>query len=159
MYFSRVGTTTYLRNSSTNEIRHVKYTINSGTIVNATTSPNGFQMTSIGSNVAATHNSLTVNGTIDMGSAVLSARQNNNYYSRVTVNSGGRYRTSHPGGLYSGSNVIASSINGYSTTFNRVNYQLDPSSTVEYYGTTTTTITGIPNGYASTNAQKYGILK
>lgn len=93
-----------------------------------------------------------------MGSKVLIARQSGSHYSRVTVNSGGRYRTSHTGGLYSGSSTVPSSINGYMTTFNRVNYQLDANSIVEYYGTATSTITGIPNGIASTNAQKYGIL-
>ncbi len=159
IYFGFAGTTTYSRNSSTNEIRHIKYTINSGTYVNASASANGFQMTSIGSSTAANNNSLTVLGTLDMGSKVLSARQNSAYYSRVTVGSGGRYRTSHPGGLYSGDNLIPCSIYGYSTTFNRVNYFLDPNSTVEYYGTATTVITGIPNGIATSNNQKYGILQ
>lgn len=158
IYFAKSGTTVYTRNTTTNNIQHVKYTIQAGTTVDASASPEGFQMTSVGSSTAANHNALTVNGTLDMGSKVLIARQSGSHYSRVTVNSGGRYRTSHTGGLYSGSSTVPSSINGYMTTFNRVNYQLDANSIVEYYGTATSTITGIPNGIASTNAQKYGIL-
>ena len=159
IHFGYAGTTSYNRYSSTNEIRHVKYTINAGTYVDATASGNGFQMTSVGSSTSANHNSLTILGTLDMGSAILSARQNGAYYSRVTVGSGGRYRTSHTGGLYSGDNLVPCSLYGYVTTFNRVTYTLDPNSIVEYYGIATTVITGIPNGIAIGNNQKYGILE
>ncbi len=157
--FSRPGTTTYSRNSATNEIRHVKYTVNSGTTVDASSSVNGFQMTSIQSNNPVNHNSLNIYGVLNMNNKILSARQYSNYYSRITVRDGGRYRTSHTGGLYSGNSSVSSSINGYVTTFNRVNYTLEPNSTVEYYGTATTMVTGIPNGIANSNLQKYGILE
>jgi hypothetical protein len=159
IYFTKAGTVQYNRNSSTNEIRHVKYTVNNGTTVDASYSIHGFQMTSVGSSTAANHNSLTVNGILNMGDKVLSARQYPSYYSRVTVNSGGRYRTSHPGGLYSGSATTASSINGFISSINRANYTLDANSTVEYYGTATGVITGIPNGAATASAQKYGNLE
>jgi hypothetical protein len=159
IHFTRSGTTTYSRTSSSNEIRYVKYTINSGTLVNASSSTEGFQITSIQSATPATHNALTIFGTLDMGDKVLSARQFNNYYAQLTVENGGRYRTAHTGGLYSGNSSTASSIYGFVTTFNRVNYSLHPSSIVEYYGNANLAVTGIPNGIASTNDQKYGILE
>jgi len=61
--------------------------------------------------------------------------------------------------LYSGSNVTASSINGYILTSNNVGYYLAPTSIVEYYGTSTSVVTGVPNGIAITANQQYGILE
>lgn len=159
IYFNRSGTTVYKRNSSTNEIRHVKYTINSGTTVNATLSSDGFQMTSVGTSSQTYNICLNVYGTLDMGDQVLSARQYTGYYARVTVRNNGRYRTSHSGGLYSGDIARSSSINGFTFGNNRVAYNLEATSIVEYYGNATSIITGIPNGVANGTDQKYGFLE
>ncbi|MDQ3051169.1 MAG: T9SS type A sorting domain-containing protein, partial [Bacteroidota bacterium] len=157
-YFNRTGTTIYSRNSSTHNIQHVRQTIRASTIVNASSSANGFQMTSVSGSTSAAKNSLTIFGTLDMGNKLLRARQYTSYYSQLTVSSGGRYRTSHTGGLYSGSNTVASSIDGYINSQNRVNFILDANSTVEYYGTATSVVTGIPNGIATSASQQYGRL-
>ncbi len=159
IYFNRSGTTIFSRSTSTHNIQHVRQTISAGTTVNASSSSSGFQMTSVSSATATIHNALTINGTLDMGDKILSARQQANYYSQVTVNSGGRYRTSHTGGLYSGSSLTASSINGFISALNRVNYYLNANSTVEYYGTSTSVVTGVPNGIATTTNQQYGNLE
>ncbi len=159
IYFTKPGTTVYTRSSSTNDIRHVKYTINSGTTVDATSSSNGFQMTSVTSSSQTFHICLNIYGVLNMGSQVVSARQQANYYSRLTVRNNGRYRLSHTGGLYSGDILLPSSIDGYISGNNRVSYNLESSSIVEYYGTSIMKVTGIPNGYAAGNAQKYGFLE
>jgi hypothetical protein len=159
IYFTKPGTTVYTRSSSTNNIQHVKYTINSGTTVDATSSTNGFQMTSVASSSQTYHICLNVYGILDMGSQIVSARQQANYYSRLTVRNNGRYRLTHTGGLYSGDAMIPSSIDGYISGNNRVSYNLESSSIVEYYGTSIMKVTGIPNGYAAGNAQKYGFLE
>ncbi len=159
VYFARAGTTVYSRISATHNIEHVKQTIQTGTTVNASASTYGFQMTSMASSNATIHNALSINGTLDMGDKIVSARQQTNYYSRLSVNAGGRYRTSHTGGFYSGSNVIPSSVNGYILTLNRAWYYLAPTSVVEYYGTNTSVVTGVPNGIATGASQQYGILE
>ena len=159
IYFNRTGTTVYSRSSSTHNVQHVKQTISSRTTLNASSSANGFQMTSISSNNVVTHNVLTVLGTLDMGNKILTSRQNANYYARLTVDAGGRYRTSHTGGLYSGSSSVASSIDGYISGLNRTSFLLATTSTVEYYGTSSSIVTGVPNGIANSASQQYGILE
>lgn len=158
VHFNRAGTITYSRNSSTHNIQHVVQTISSVTTVDASSSANGFQITSVASASATNHNALNIYGTLDMGSNILSARDYSGYYSRLSVYNGGRYRTSHTGGFYSGNSSTASSVNGFIGGLNRTNYYLDASSIVEYYGATTSVITGIPNGIATGNDHKYGIL-
>lgn len=159
IYFNRAGTTTYSRNSSTHNIQHVIQTISSVTTVDASSSANGFQITSVASASSTNHNVLNIYGTLDMGGQILSARDYSGYYARLTVYDGGRYRTSHSGGFYSGNSSAACSVNGYISGLNRTNYYLEPSSIVEYYGATTSVITGIPNGIATANDHKYGILE
>jgi hypothetical protein len=159
IYFAYPGTTDYLRYSNTNSINHVRYTVQPSTTLNASNSTYPLQITSVDNSTPANHFALTVNGTLDMGSNIIQARQTGSHYSRVIVASGGRYRLSHTGGLYSGDALIPSSIDGFINGNNRLNYQLNPSSIVEYYGTSTMQITGIPNGIASGNSQKYGFLE
>lgn len=158
IHFNRSGTITYSRNSSTHNIQHVIQTISSATTVDASSSSYGFQMTSVASSSASNHNALKIYGTLDMGNMVLSARDYANYYSRVTLYNNGRYRTSHTGGFYSGNSGTPCSINGYISSLNRTDYYLESNSTVEYYGSSTSVITGIPNGIATTNDHKYGKL-
>jgi hypothetical protein len=159
IYFNRTGTITYSRTSPTHDIQHIRQTINSQTTVNASSSTNGFQITSVASSTASVHNMLTIRGTLDMGDKILSSRQYANYYSQLTVSSGGKYRTSHVNGLYTGSAVLPGSINGFINGLNRANYSLDLNSTVEYYGTANVSVTGIPNGIATANSNKYGRLE
>lgn len=159
IYFAKPGTTIYTRSSSTNDIRHVKYTINSGTTVNAASSPEGFQMTSVASSSQTYHICLNIYGVLDMGQKVVTARQQTNYYSRLTVRNNGRYRLNHTGGLYTGDAALPSSIDGFISGNNRNSYNLESSSIVEYYGTDIIKVTGIPNGIATGNAQKYGFLE
>ncbi|MBK9046462.1 MAG: T9SS type A sorting domain-containing protein [Bacteroidetes bacterium] len=159
IYFSYPGTMDYLRYSNTNSINHVRYTVQPSTTLDATSSTFPLQITSVDNSTPANHFALTVNGTIDMGNQIIQARQSGSHYSRVIVAAGGRYRLSHTGGLYSGNALTASSIDGFINGNNRVNYQLNISSIVEYYGTSNIPITGIPNGVATGNNQKYGFLE
>jgi hypothetical protein len=159
IYFNRTGITTYNLNSSTHDIRHVKQTISSVTTLDASSSSSGLLITSVASSIAVNNNSLNINGTLDMGDKVLSARQIGGYYSRFTVNSGGRIRLSHPGGFYTGISGMPGTINGFIGANNRLNYFLDPNSTIEYYGNSTMAVTGIPNGIAVNTQHRYGKLE
>ncbi|MBL7914125.1 MAG: T9SS type A sorting domain-containing protein [Bacteroidia bacterium] len=159
IYFSYPGIINYYRNSNTNSINHVRYTVQPAATLDASNSVYPLQITSVDNSTPANHFALTVNGTLNMGSNIIQARQSGSHYSRVIVASGGRYRLSHTGGLYSGDALIPSSIDGFINGNNRVNYQLNANSIVEYYGTSTMQITGIPNGIATGNNQKYGFLE
>jgi hypothetical protein len=95
---------------------------------------------------------------LDMGSTVITSRALANYYSRMLVYNDGRLRLSHTGGLYSGS-ATPGTLDAMISGNNRVTYYLYPTSIIEYYGSATAMVTGIPNGIATTNNHKYGILE
>ena len=156
--FNRAGTTTYNRFSNAHRIEHVKIYIRSQTTVDATATGYGFMITSHSSNNTVTHNTLLVHGTLDMGVKVIFGRQQAGYYARFTVYDDGRLRTSHASGLFSGT-YAASTINTFILGVAALNYDLEPNSIVEIYGTTTDIVTGIPNGIATGTNQEYGILE
>lgn len=158
IYFIRNGTIQFSRTSATHDIRHVKEFITSECTVDATSASNNFQIASFVSNATfSTYNSLTINGTLNLGTSEIFARQETDYYSAVTVNNNGKLITAHPGGLYSGS-ASPSAINSMISGKNRMNYYLYPTSTIEYNGTSDQAVTGIPNGIANSIQHKYGIL-
>lgn len=156
--FNRTGTTTYTRFSNTYLVQHVRIYINSQTTVDATGTPYDFLITSHMSSNTVTHNALLVYGTLDMGVRSISARQQPSYYSRLTVYDDGRLRTSNTLGLYSGSFAL-STIKTYISGTAALNYDLEPNSVVEVYGTAINMITGVPNGIATGTNQEYGILE
>jgi len=156
--FNTPGTVIFNRTSSSHDIRQVRIQIAAGCVVDAAGSVNDMEIASHSSSGAAVHTTLTVNGTLVMGTRRIFGRQQNNYYSAITVNGGGRIRTQHIGGLYSGS-ASPSCINSMILTRNNMNYSLDANSTIEYYGTDNQSVTGIPNGIANGNQHKYGRLE
>ncbi len=157
IYFARNGTTVYNRSSATHDLQQVKMYINSGTTVDASSTANSLQITSHQSSTPSVKNALTVNGTLTMGVNIIQGRAVSNYNSQVTVGAGGRLRTQNSAGLYSG-NATASCIFPMISGNNTMDYFLDPASTVEYYGTSTQKISGIPTGIATGTQHKYGNL-
>lgn len=156
--YYRNGTITFNRSSSTHDIRHVKQYIASECTFNASTSANNYQISSNSSSSFLIHNALTIDGTLDLGTNQVFGRSQANYYSAITVNPNGRIRTAHTGGLYSGS-ASPSAINSMIAGNNRMDFSLNPASVIEYYGTDNQMITGIPNGIATGNQHKYGVLE
>jgi hypothetical protein len=155
--FSANGVTHYLRQSATHDLQQCKYFITPQCTVNATNSPTAFLIASHSSNSSVVHNTLTVNGTLQMGNTQILARQQGNYYSQLSVNAGGKLTTQHSGGLYTLA-TTGSCIHPLIAGNNRMNYYLDAGSTVEYNGISNQVITGIPNGIASSTQHKYGKL-
>jgi len=156
--FARNGIVNYSRTSSAHEIRQVRQLISGESTLNVNTSIQPLQIASHASSARADRTTLVVNGVLNMGTQQIVARSQANYYSGVSVNEDARIRTAHTGGLYSGSSA-PSTINAMISGLNRMDYYLDPLSTVEYCGTVNQAITGIPNGIATTNDHKYGILE
>ncbi len=155
--YYRNGTTTFNRSSSTHDIRHIKQYISSECTLDASSSSNNYQISSNSSSSFATQNALTIDGTLDIGTNQVFGRSQADYYSAITVNANGRIRLAHTGGLYSGS-ASPSAINSMIAGNNRMDYNLHPASVVEYYGSDNQIITGIPNGIATGNQHKYGVL-
>jgi hypothetical protein len=156
--YYRNGTITFNRSSSTHDIRHIKQYISSECTLDATSTANNYQISSNSSSTFAIHNALTIDGTLDLGTNQVFGRSQADYYSAITVNANGRIRLAHTGGLYSG-NATPSAINSMIAGNNRMNYQLHAASVIEYYGSDNQLITGIPNGIATGNQHKYGILE
>lgn len=155
--FNRSGNTIYNRSSATHDIQQIKQTVTSECHLIVNNSINNFEIASHISSNASDHTTLTVDGVLEMGIKEIYARAQNNYYAQVSLGVSSRLMTQHPGGLYSGS-ATTSCINSMISGKNRMNYSLDPTSTVEYNGTDNQLITGIPNGIATGTQHKYGIL-
>lgn len=156
--FNAPSTTTYSRTSTTHDLQQVKMIVGTSNTLNASASAQALQIASHQDNTAAVHNTLTINGALDMGTQQILARQQANYYAQLTVNAGGKIKTQNTGGLYSGS-ATASCINSMISGNNRMNYFLDPNSTIQYNGVDNQVITGIPNGIATLPQHKYGKLE
>lgn len=156
--FNAPSTTTYSRTSGTHDLQQVKMIVGTANTLNASASAQALQIASHQDNTAAVHNTLTIYGALEMGTQQILAKQQANYYAQLTVNSGGKIKTQHTGGLYSGS-AIASCINPMIVGNNRMNYFLDPNSTIQYKGVDNQVITGIPNGIATLTQHKYGKLE
>jgi hypothetical protein len=155
--YDRAGTITLVRTAASYDIRQVKQTVTSGTTVDFSTSPFDLMIASHTSSTSATHTTLDISGTLDMGVNMIAARQQANYYASLNLNSGARLITAHTGGLYSGTasnSCIYSQISGSY----RMNFFLDANSTVEYNGTDTQVITGTGQGLATATSHRYGIL-
>jgi hypothetical protein len=158
LIFDRVGTINLNRNSASFDIRQVKQTITAGTTVNFASSPFDLMIASHLSNVAATHTTLSINGTLNMGTKMITGRNQSAYYASVDVNSGARIRTAHTNGFYSGtaSNSCIYPLIGATYT---MNYFLNAASTIEYNSTDTQIITGTGSGIATTVNHRYGNLE
>ncbi len=156
--YDRAGTINLRRNSASFDIRQVKQSITSGTTVNFASSPFDLMISSHVSAVSATHTTLDVNGTLNMGTLSIAARDQAGYYASLNVNSGARLETANVNGLYSGSatpSCIFPLIGGSL----RMNFYLDENSTVEYNGTDSQRLTGTGVGTATTTANRYGFLE
>lgn len=170
IYFARAGTITGSRTSTTHEIRQVKQTVNSGCTLNFSGSANDMQITSHVTQATIANTALIVNGVLDMGTKKILglAVGTNDYYSGMTVSSAARLRTANTAGFYDGTTSACLQPKPYTSSANyRMDYFLDPNSTVEYYASANQVVTGkYPSGLtsvadinSSTSAQyKYGIL-
>lgn len=158
IWFNRTGTTTYNRSSVNHDIRQVRMYVSGECLLDASASTQPLQIASHASSVRSIHTTMSIDGILNMGTRQIFARQQANYYSCIQLNQDSRLRTAHTGGLYSGT-ATASCINSMISGLNRMDYFLDPLSIIEYCGTSNQIVTGIPNGIASTNDHKYGILE
>lgn len=158
IWFNRTGTTTYNRTSANHDLRQVKIYVAGECLLDVSASIQPLQISSHSSSSRSDHSTIVIDGILNMGTRQIFARQQANYYACVQLNQDSRLRTAHTGGLYSGS-ATASCINSMISGLNRMDYYLDPLSIVEYCGTANQIVTGIPNGIATTNNHKYGILE
>ena len=151
-YFVRAGTTTYNRSATTHTVQQVKYYVNSGCTVDASSTANDFQIASNATQGNISTNGLNVNGILNMGAAKITAFGGSltNYYSGMRVNSGGRLRTSNASGFYDGTTSACLQPQVFSGNANfRMDYNLDANSTVEYYASGNQVVTGkFPNAGA-----------
>jgi hypothetical protein len=155
--YDKVGTVTVRRNASSFDIRHVKQIVTSGTIADFSSSPYDMMIASHTSSSSATHTTLNVDGTLNLGEKMIVGRDQSNYYSSVNINNGGRLITAHANGLYSGS-VAGSAVYPIISGNYRMNYFLHSGSTVEYNGINNQIISGTGIGIATTTDHRYGIL-
>jgi hypothetical protein len=158
IYYDRVGTITLKRMSSNFDIRQTKQNITANTIVDFTTSPFDLMISSHSSSLSATHTTLTVDGTLDMGTNMIAGRSQANYYASATINNGATLKTAHTGGLYSGS-AANSCIYPLIAGSYRMNYYLGVSSRVVYNGSDSQHLTGVNIGLATTDNHRYGDIE
>jgi len=158
MIYDRAGAIVLKRNASSFDIRQVKQIITGGTTVDFTTSPFDLMIASHSSAVSTVNTTLDINGTLDMGTMMIAARNQTNYFSSLSVNSGGRLRTAHSNGLYSGTAAPSTIYSQIGLSY-RMSYYLNANSTVEYYGSDTQIITGTGLGMALTTNHRYGRLE
>jgi len=150
-YFARAGTTTYNNSAApatTHFIQGVKQFINSGTTVDASASTNEFLIASNSTqnNIAGTNAkwALNVNGILDMGAGKISSFPAiTAYYSGIRVNSAARLRTSNTAGFYDGTTSACLQPQVFNGNTNyRMDFNLDATSTVEYYAAANQVVTG-----------------
>jgi hypothetical protein len=155
--FAKNGTTYYQRNSSAHDLRQVMMSVEPLTTLDVSSSLWPMQISSHASALSTIHNTLTIKGVLNMGLQRISARQQSGYYAQVSVTATGGIRTMNPNGFYSVS--AASTLDPFISGLNRMNFWLDPLSTIEYNGVSTQKVTGVPNGIASNSTNKYGKLQ
>ncbi len=155
--YDKAGTIIVRRNAAGFDIRQVKQIVTAGTTVDFSSSPNDLMVASHTSSSSATHTTLNIDGTLNLGEKMIVGRNQNNYYSSVNVNNGGRLITAHANGLYSGS-VAGSAIYPIISGNYRMNYFLHPGSTVEYNGINNQIVSGTGIGIATSTDHRYGIL-
>lgn len=173
LHFSRgaAGTTLFSRTSTTHSLQQVKQYVDAGTTVSAVASASPFQIASNATQANITTTSLVVNGTLDMGVNKITAvgPSLTNYYSGISISSGGKLITANLAGFYDGSVNACLQPQVFATNANyRMDFNLDASSTVEYKGVGNQVLTGkYPNvaagllgdvAAATTAQYKYGIL-
>jgi hypothetical protein len=156
--FDRTGTIVLRRNSSAFDIQQTKQQITAGTTVDFTSSPFDLMISSHTSTVSSTHTTLTVNGTLDMGTLMITGRNQAGYFAAVAVNDGARLRTAHTGGLYSGS-ASPSTIYPMIAGSTRMDFFLGLNSTVEYNGVDNQRLTGTGLGLATTDNHRFGFIE
>lgn len=155
--YDRPGTINVTRTSPLYDVQQVKQLITANTIVDFSASAFDFTIASHASANVNYHTTLNIDGTLNLGTNMIAAREQPLYYAKVNVNSGGRLATGHPNGLYSfatGSSAIRPQISGDY----RMNFYLDANSTVEYNGLDNQIITSAGMGIATTVDHEYGYL-
>jgi len=155
--YQTAGTVLYDRVSMTSDVQHVNQIVNAGTTLDVTGSSNDMLIASNQSSASLDYTSLDIDGTIDLGLLRIYPRQQASYYSGITVSNTGSVITQHVNGLYNsvaGNSAIYPLISGN----NRMDYDLNASSTVVYNGIDDQIVTGINQGMALNTNHRYGIL-
>lgn len=182
-YYNRAGTITYSRTSTTCLFGQVRQIISSGCIVDASASANYLQISAhddAENSIPASFALLDISGTLNMGSVLIRSKSFSTtaeYFTSISVKSGGVLQTANVNGFYNGTLNSATvqpyglqSDDGSANTNNKVNWDLNANSTIEYNGTASQVVTGkFPANFTSnTNSDiatgtnsvyKYGILK
>jgi hypothetical protein len=95
---------------------------------------------------------VSANGVLHSDSSSIS-RDQSLTFSGLTVESGGKIRTSHPKGLYNGTPHATIDASG------NMDYLLHTKSIIEYFGDNIQVITGIGLGNATQEQHRYGVLE
>lgn len=155
--YDRAGTILLTRATPVFDMQQVRQLVTAGTVVDFSTSTNDFMVASHSSANVTTHTSLNIDGTLNLGTNMIAARDQALYYSKINVNDGGRLATGHPNGLYSFA-TGTSAIRPLIGADYRMNFYLDANSTVEYNGFDNQIITATGLGVATTTDHEYGYL-
>ncbi|MCC6383688.1 MAG: hypothetical protein LC117_06145 [Bacteroidia bacterium] len=149
LVFARSGVISFSRSGS-HYIQQVKQLVKTGNTL----------LIASGNVQVASHSSVLQNNLFKIesgGTMVLGQNQIMSNGSQSTssfyIENNGLLTTTRTQGLYDGTNTAAVSATGNLT------YYLEPSSIIEYNGNNNQVITGTGNGTATTNNQKYGILR
>ncbi len=149
IHFDRTGVVNYNDNDKTSSITNIIISISDGCQV----------VVRKGEFIApasAVNNSTMLNisngGVLDLAENEVVNKKAQSF-SKILVKDGGRIRISHPDGFYNGTTNAA--VDGS----NNLDFELEPSSIIEYYGSATQVITGTGVGLAQSEKHKYGILE
>ena len=146
--FNRVGTISMSR-SGTHDIQQVKQNILGNCLLDVVS----------GNLQIASHTSASTDLLVVHPAATLNLNANQLFSNVTSANSGisllstARLRTSHASGFFNNTSVAAISNVG------AMNFYLDQTSVVEYYGIGNQVLTGINVGVTTSNNHKYGVLE
>jgi hypothetical protein len=149
LYFSRAGTITCQRNSSSHSIQQVKQIIMNGCILDVVM---GNLQVASHSQSSTDQLKITPGGILKMHASKI-VSNNLASFSGLTVDNNGRLISEHVNGLYNGTDNACISSTG------NMNFYLAPNSIIEYNGKSSQALTGIGTGIATTNNHKYGKLE
>ncbi|MEP7263019.1 MAG: hypothetical protein ABI772_00900 [Bacteroidota bacterium] len=147
LYFTRAGTTNYVRTPD-HLTEKVKIYITNGT----TLLPSSSVQVASASTAATDMLNLNSGSTLDLGSnKIISNRINS--HSGINILAGSTFKTAHPQGFYNNTSNAALDASG------AMDYFIDAYGTVEYNGYESQVVTGSGAGIANGTQHKYGILK
>ena len=149
IHFDRTGTINYYDKDQTAAISNIimnitggcTLSVQEGNMLSPASTAGGYTMLNIKSG-----------SLLELESAKIENRKPQSF-SKLLVHDGGRIRTGHAAGLYNGTSDAA--VSG----INNLDYELQPSSVIEYNGSQNQMITGTGTGIAQSEDHSYGILE